>query len=46
MVIRGYGNRTAYNFLSDLEELEILTDVTGSKKGKVYAFKKYLNQFS
>lgn len=44
--VAGVSNRTAYNLLNDLEELEILTEVTGSKRGKVYAFKKYLNLFS
>lgn len=38
-------NRTAYNLISDLEELDILEEMTGSKRGKVYAFKKYLNLY-
>ena len=37
--------RTAYNLISDLEQLGILEEVTGSKRGKVYVFKKYLNLF-
>ena len=44
--VAGVSNRTAYNLISDLEELEILTEVTGSKRGKIYAFKKYLGLFS
>ncbi|SDZ76056.1 Fic family protein [Psychroflexus halocasei] len=38
-------NRTAYNLISDLEELGILEEITGSKRGKLYVFKKYLNLF-
>ena len=39
-------NRTAYNLISDLEELGILEEVTGSKRGKIYAFKEYLKLFN
>lgn len=37
--------RTAYHLIADLEELEILKEVTGSKRGKIYTFKKYLQLF-
>lgn len=37
--------RTAYNLINDLEQLCVLEEVTGSKRGKVYVFKKYLNLF-
>jgi Fic family protein len=43
--ITGVSKRTAYNLINDLEELEILTEVTGSKRGKIYVFKKYLDLF-
>ena len=39
-------NRTAYNLIGDLEELGILEEVTGSKRGKIYAFKEYLKLFN
>lgn len=38
--------RTAYSLIADLEELEILKEVTGAKRGKVYVFKDYLNLYS
>lgn len=37
--------RTAYNLINNLEQLGVLEEVTGSKRGKVYVFKKYLNLF-
>ncbi|MCB0745991.1 MAG: Fic family protein [Ignavibacteriae bacterium] len=44
--ITGVSLRTAYNLISDLEEIGILEEVTGGKRGRIYAFKKYLNLFS
>ncbi len=44
--ITSVSQRTAYNIIEDLVKLEILEEVTGSKRGKVYAFKKYLNLFN
>lgn len=38
--------RTAYSIISDLEALEILREVTGAKRGKIYVFKDYLNLFN
>lgn len=44
--ISGVSPRTAYNLIADLEELDILKEVTGGKRGKVYVFKQYLNLFN
>ncbi|TZF85571.1 Fic family protein (plasmid) [Pedobacter sp. BS3] len=44
--ITGVSQRTAYNIINDLEALGILEELTGGKRGKMYAFKKYLNLFS
>lgn len=38
-------SRTAYNLIDELETLNILVEVTGNKRSKVYVFKKYLNLF-
>ncbi len=37
--------RTAYHIIHDLENMGIIKEVTGSKRGKVYLFKQYLNLF-
>lgn len=38
--------RTAYNIIADLEQLGILEEISGSKRDRIYAFKKYLNLFN
>lgn len=38
--------KTGYNLIDDLEELGILTEITGGKRGRVYVFKEYLNLFN
>lgn len=37
--------RTAYNLIADLEELEILKEITGAKRDKLYVFDSYLKLF-
>lgn len=44
--VTAVSQKTAYNIIEELEKLEILEEVTGAKRGKVYAFKKYLNLFN
>lgn len=44
--VTGVSQKTAYNIIEELENLKILEEVTGAKRGKVYAFKKYLNLFN
>lgn len=44
--ITGVSQKTGYNLIDDLEELEILNEVTGGKRGRVYVFKEYLNLFN
>jgi Fic family protein len=41
----GSSSATAYKLIADLEKLEILTEITGGQKGKLYMFKDYLNLF-
>lgn len=36
---------SVYKLLAVLEELEILTEITGTKRGKMYAFKEYIALF-
>lgn len=43
--ITGVSKRTAYHLIDDLEKLEILKEITGSKRGKLYSFKAYLSLF-
>jgi len=38
--------RTAYNIVADLERLGILEEVSGGKRDRIYAFKKYIHLFS
>ncbi|MFM6949196.1 MAG: Fic family protein [Aquirufa sp.] len=38
--------KTAYNIIEELVKLHILVEVSGAKRGKVYAFKKYLNLYN
>ncbi|MBK8711315.1 MAG: Fic family protein [Niastella sp.] len=37
---------SVYKLIADLESLEILKEVTGSKRSKLYLFKKYTNLFN
>lgn len=36
---------STYKLISDLEKLKILTEISGSKRGKLYLFKQYLDLF-
>ncbi len=44
--ITDVSQKTGYNLIDDLEELGILTEITGGKRGRVYVFKEYLNLFN
>jgi len=37
--------QTAYNLISDLERLEILKEITGAQRNKLYSFEPYINLF-
>lgn len=37
--------RTAYNLINDLEKLEILNEITGGKRDKLFVFKSYIQLF-
>lgn len=45
MEITGASKRSSYHLISDLEELKILKEITGGKRGKRYVFDSYLNLF-
>ena len=36
---------TAYKLIGDLEQLEILKEISGAQRNKLYAFKDYLDLF-
>jgi Fic family protein len=44
--VTGLSPATGYKLLDDFERLEILVEVTGSLRGKLYVFKKYLDYFN
>jgi Fic family protein len=37
--------QTAYNLIADLEKLEILKEITGAQRNKLYSFEPYINLF-
>lgn len=43
--ITGVSKKTAYNLINDLEELSIIKEITGGKRGKLYVFDAYINLF-
>ncbi|HOF19748.1 MAG TPA: Fic family protein [Bacteroidales bacterium] len=43
--IAGISMPSAYKLIVDLEKLDILKEITGSKRGKVYVFDNYLRLF-
>ncbi|WP_295649957.1 Fic family protein [uncultured Mucilaginibacter sp.] len=43
--ITGLSTATGYKLLGDLEALEILVEVTGAQRGKLYVFKDYVEYF-
>lgn len=45
MEVAEVSKRTAYNLLSDLEDLEILKEITGGKRDKLYVFDDYIKLF-
>lgn len=45
MEVADVSKRTAYNLLADLERLDILKEITGGKRDKLYVFDDYLKLF-
>lgn len=45
MEVANVSKRTAYNLIADLENLEILKEITGGKRDKLYVFDAYLKLF-
>lgn len=43
--IAGISMPSAYKLIVDIEKLEILKEVTGSQRGRVYVFDAYLRLF-
>ena len=43
--ILNLSNPSVYKLLSELEDLGIIKEITGGKRGKLYTFEKYLNLF-
>jgi Fic family protein len=37
--------QTAYNLIADLEKMEILKEITGAQRNKLYSFEPYINLF-
>jgi Fic family protein len=44
--ITGLAQASAYKLINDLERLELLKEITGGKRGKMYIFENYLNLFN
>ncbi|MFW0714971.1 Fic family protein [Pedobacter sp. N23S346] len=44
--VTGMSAATGYKLLADLEKLNILKEVTGAQRGKLYVFKEYLAYFN
>jgi len=43
--VTGLSLPSVYKFLKELEELEVLKEITGGKRGKLYVFDEYLKLF-
>ena len=41
----GLSDASVYKLLQDLEQLGIINEITGSRRGRIYVFKKYLDLF-
>jgi len=43
--ITGLSAPTAYKLIEELEKLNILEEITGAKRGRLYMFTKYVHLF-
>lgn len=43
--LTGLSSPSVYKLIEELEKLEILTEITGAKRGKIYIFKEYTKIF-
>lgn len=43
--LTGLSSPSVYKLIEELEKLEILTEITGAKRGKIYLFKEYTKLF-
>lgn len=43
--LTGLSSPSVYKLIDELEKLEILTEITGAKRGKIYLFKEYTKLF-
>jgi hypothetical protein len=37
--------QTAYNLIADMEKVEILKEITGAQRNKLYSFEPYIHLF-
>lgn len=44
--LTGLSSPSVYKLIDDLEKLEILKEITGAKRGKIYLFKEYTTLFN
>ncbi len=44
--LTGLSSPSSYKLIEELENLDILNEITGSKRGKIYLFKAYINLFT
>lgn len=44
--LTGLSSPSVYKLIDDLEKLEILKEITGAKRGKIYLFKEYTKLFN
>ena len=44
--ITGLSMPSSYTLISELEQLEIINEITGAKRGKNYSFQEYINLFN
>ena len=43
--LTGLSSPSVYKLIEELEKLEILTEITGGKRGKIYLFREYIKLF-
>ena len=43
--LTGLSSPSVYKLIEELEKLEILTEITGGKRGKIYLFREYTKLF-
>ncbi len=44
--VTGLSMPSAYKLIADMEELGMLKEITGAKRGRIYAFERYMNLYT